>query len=313
MFYSDLLKAVNGRVGYNADDPDRADNNVDWKLSFNSKPKKSLDLSMEKKIESEVKADVESKVEKTATKLKQVHGDGCCTTTWGFANDKMNFDGKGKLYDEDGWRVDIAAGGEVKQAKDDWKVTAGFDLKGSDLGGAKLGLNVGAETNKKSETKLKPKLNLEVADEFNLGVSMVHDTKTFTEIWPQLVWRPKDCADKSQYWARFDLTRSLAMAGCDQKLKDGIHHSFEAVYGWKDFKGLMGQPVQLRGGVEYTLSDQTQLNASGEWGESYSVQQEVEHKVDSHWTVAATQSFDSARVGGKVSPYHIGFSASYKL
>lgn len=45
------------------------------------------------------------------------------------------------------------------------------------------------------------------------------------------------------------MTRSLFRAGCDQKPKDNISHSFEFVYGWKDFKGIMQKPVALLGGV----------------------------------------------------------------
>ncbi len=75
------------------------------------------------------------------------------------------------------------------------------------------------------------------------------------EIMPQFVYKPKDCKD-SFYWVRGDLTRKLLMAGCDQVLKEGIQHSFEGIYGYgKDFKGIKGQPVALRGGVEYELSD----------------------------------------------------------
>lgn len=84
---------------------------------------------------------------------------------------------------------------------------------------------------------VKPKINLEVADEFNLGVSAKWDTKAFLEIWPQLVYRPAECK-KSQYWLRADMTRNMVSAGCDQEIKEGINHSFEAVYGWKGFSGI---------------------------------------------------------------------------
>lgn len=126
-----------------------------------------------------------------------------------------------------------------------------------------------------------------------------------------MVYKPKDNKD-AFYWARLDLTRSLFRAGCDQQLKDGINHSFEFVYGWKDLQGIMGKPVALLGGVEYELSDKTTLAASGIWEGDYEVESEVEHKVDNNWTVSAKQSFSSSAATG-VSPYHIGFSASYKL
>ena len=159
---------------------------------------------------------------------------------------------------------------------------------------------------------VKPRVNVEVADEFNVGVSAKWDTKTFKEVWPQLVYKPK--GDNGIYWGRLDMMRSLFMTGCDQQLKDGINHSFELVYGWgKDYAGIMGNPVGLRGGVEYELSGQTNVQVSGSWDKNWTLNQEVTHKIDSHWTVSCTQSFDSEQVGGKNSPYHIGFAAAYKL
>ena len=160
---------------------------------------------------------------------------------------------------------------------------------------------------------MKPKINLEVADEFNLGVSLKSDTKAITENWPQFVYKPKDNKN-SFYWARGDITRKLIMLGCDQKLQDYISHSFEAIASWgSDFKGIQGHPVRLRAGVSYELSDQTELSAAGNWGEHYDIGMDVEHKVDKNWTVTASQSFSSENLGSAQGPYHIGFTASYKL
>jgi len=310
--FADLLRGVNSRIGFNADDPDRADNDVDLKLGFSAKPKAHINLDMEKKTERAIGSDDStSQVEKTSSKLKINHGD--CTTTYTFANDKMAFDAKGKAVDDASWRVDIGMAAEAKQAESKWKVTGNLDVKGKDLGGAKLSMNGSAEYNEKGAIKVKPAINLEVADEFNVGVSLQSDTKAVQEIRPQLVYKPKDCKN-SFYWARADLTRSWLMLGCDQKLKDTISHSFELLYGYgKDFKGLQGQPVVIRGGVNYELSDQTEVGAAASFGETYSVGMDVEHKVDKHWTVSASQSFDSERVGKPYGPYHIGFAASYKL
>lgn len=307
--FSDLLKGVTGRLGFNHEDPERSDNNVDWKLSFSAKPKKNIDLNMEKKVENVSKDGVSSQNEKTASKLKINHGG--CTTTYGFANDKMSFEACGQAYDADGWKVKIGNASEVKQAKNEWKSTGNLNIKGDDLGGAKVAIDASAEYNQAGAITVKPKINIEVADEINVGVSAKHDSKAFTEIWPQLVYKPK--GEDGFYWVRLDMTRNWLMAGCNQSLKAGIEHSFEALYGWKEFKGIRGQPFMLRGGVEYDLSDKTSVSASGEWSESYNVQQEVTHNVDDHWTVSCTQSFDASELGGKGSPYHIGFAASYKL
>jgi hypothetical protein len=121
---------------------------------------------------------------------------------------------------------------------------------------------------------VKQTLNVEVSNDFNVGVSANWDTKKFTELWAQAVWKPADHKD-SFYFGRFDHTRNLVSAGCDQKLKDSIHHSYEAIFGWKDFKGILGHPVALRGGVQYELSDKTSVNVTGNWDSNYNVSKTV--------------------------------------
>ena len=41
-FFGDLLKGVNARLGYNADDPERDDPAVNQKLAFSSKPRSHI-------------------------------------------------------------------------------------------------------------------------------------------------------------------------------------------------------------------------------------------------------------------------------
>ena len=169
-----------------------------------------------------------------------------------------------------------------------------------------------AEYNQKGAVTVKPNVNVEVSDEFNIGVNAKMAGSEIKEMWPQLVYKPSDNKN-AFYWARLDMTRKFLRAGCDQVLKEGINHSFEVVYGWgADFKGIMDYPVALLSGYEYELSDKTSLNASAAWKGAYTIDSSIEHKVDSNWTVGATQSYDSGAATGQ-SPYHIGFSASYKL
>ena len=169
-----------------------------------------------------------------------------------------------------------------------------------------------ADYNKKQEITVKPKLDVSY-DDFNFSVSGKSDLKTVSETWPQFVYTPSN-KKESVYWARADLTRNLAMAGCDQKLKDGIQHSWEAIFGWNKLQGLMGYPVILRGGVAYQLGDKTETTTTASVGQFWELYNTVQHKVDDHWTVSCTQSFKSSFAAEKKSsPYHVGFAASYKL
>ena len=160
---------------------------------------------------------------------------------------------------------------------------------------------------------MKSALNLEVSDEVNIGVNAHHDTKTFKEVWPQMVYCPTD-QKGCFYWLRADMTRSMAMAGCNQVVKEGYTHSFEAIYGWATgFKGFWGQPVEMRGGVEYELSDSSSLECGWSVGEKYSVGMEGTHQINKNLSVSATQSFDQENCGKNQPAYHIGFGAVYKL
>jgi len=72
------------------------------------------------------------------------------------------------------------------------------------------------------------------------------------------------------------MTRKFMMLGCDQKLNENINHSFELVYNWtKDYKGFQGLPADIRGGVEYNLSDQTEVTSAFVFADTCSVSMDV--------------------------------------
>lgn len=201
----------------------------------------------------------------------------------------------------------------MKQAKSEWKATGTLDVKASDLGGAKAALLATVEYNQKGETKIKPKVNVEVSDEFNIGVSAVYDMAAFKEIWGQIVYKPADMKNQF-FFLRNDVTRSLVSIGSDYKCAESdMTLSGELTYGYKDLKGIKGQPVTARIGADWDLSDVTQVSASVDLKDDYSVANEISHAYDKNWTLSATQSFDNSNVGSKVPAYHFGFGASYKL
>ena len=75
------------------------------------------DLTMERKAEHKVTvftdgSSTTSEVVKTVSTLKHNHGK--CTTKFTFANDKFAGEAKGNLVDDDGWKADITAAGEIK-------------------------------------------------------------------------------------------------------------------------------------------------------------------------------------------------------
>merc|ERR1712156_824638 len=203
--YADLLKAVNSRLGYNADEPDRVDPNIEEKLSFSAKCRDNITVDLERKSEVGYNDDGSSfLVKKSQSKMKMDLSG--VDTTLTLANEKVAADLKRKLYDEDGVTVEFGVGGEAKEGGK-YKVKGSLDVKASDLGGAKLNMNIPVERNEKSELAIKPKINLEVAKDVNVGVAIQTDDKmTMKEIMPQIVYRIMGDANAFSF-ARADYRR----------------------------------------------------------------------------------------------------------
>ena len=163
---------------------------------------------------------------------------------------------------------------------------------------------------------MRPEVNLQVSDEFNLGAGMKFLGKEMKECSPQVVYVPKDKSD-ARYWLRGDVTRKIAAGGCDQQVRDGIQHSFEARYTHESTDGVMGTPVSIHSGLEYELSDKTSLSVGSNHAADWDCEMEVTHEIDNNWTVSASQSFDAGKAAGSkesgARPYHLGFTATYKL
>ena len=82
----------------------------------------------------------------------------------------------------------------------------------------------------------------------------------------------------------------------------------------------MGTPASIHSGLEYELSDKTSLSFGSKHAGDHECDMEVTHQIDGNWTVSASQSFDSgkaakfaARKECGARPYHLGFTATYKL
>ena len=148
--------------------------------------------------------------------------------------------------------------------------------------------------------------------QYSVGTHVEHNTADFTKIRGQVVCSPND--NDSTFWMRADAKREFVGAGCDNKLKDGIRHSWEGLYCWSNgFKGVQGYPVKLLGGVHYVLGDTSNLTMSGEYGENWLIKSGATHKLDKNWSVGVNQRFDSSRIAKDQNPYDIGFSMTYKL
>ena len=66
--------------------------------------------------------------------------------------------------------------------------------------------------------ELKPNLNIEVADEYNVGCALESDLKGVTAVRPQFVWKPA-CM---MAWLRADVYEKQVMVGAAKKLYDNV-------------------------------------------------------------------------------------------
>jgi len=320
-FYSDLLDGVDKRFGidwtkdHETDKtkgylyPSSGDAFKESVWAFKTSPKDTVSMELKKSTETQWKGASKTSTDKTAAKVKVNHD--WADSEWSFCNDKFTGDVSGSNDDKD-YPMKFTLKTESKPASNAWKVKLIWDASTPDFSGARFHENVEVQTTEKSDWTLTSKTNVDYQNEYSVGAHVVHDTKDFTKMRFQTVCSP-DKTD-STFWIRADTKRECVGAGCDNQLKDGIRHSWEALYVWTEgFQGIRGQPVKVLGGVSYDLSKATSLTASGEFGENYLIKSGQTHKVDKNWTLGLSQRFDSSRATKDGAPYDIGFSMTYKL
>lgn len=308
-FYDDLLRDTDSHLDVDIyADPTRTDAFKRAVYGFRAAASKKVTVDHSYTQQYEFKDNKKVDSEKNATKITIAHGD--CKTSWSFANDKFATTANAKAFDQDGWKANVSSLFELKPAKEEWKLEGNSSVSSPDLGGARAFFNFGFEHNSKKEWVFKPKLNLQVQDEINLGVSAEHDSKDFTKQFFQAVYQPKEGGD---YFFRLDNKLQWLGLGCHHFHQNKIHHSYEAVYHYKEgAKGFQGQPLTVRGGFHYKLNESSTLQSTLVAGENWEAHQEVTHKIDEHWNVAAHQHFDSGKLATK-NAYDLGFKLGYKL
>lgn len=80
-----------------------------------------------------------------------------------------------------------------------------------------------------------------------------------------------------------------------------------------DYKGFMDQPVDMQMGMNWKVSNDTNVEGSVKMNKDMEYHSNISHKIDSHLTAKFHQHFFSNRVGGEKAPVDCGFEFSYKL
>ena len=163
--------------------------------------------------------------------------------------------------------------------------------------------------NQKGDVVVKSKTNLNVQKEYNVGMSLEHDTKDFKKMLGQVVWN----ASGADVYARSDLKRQVASIGCAHTRQGRINHVYELSYSWnKDFVGMKDLPVEARFGGQYKLSDQTSLNTNLRVNKFCAVTNTVKH-LEGKWSAAVNQEFTTKNIGTKKPIYQVGLNVEYTL
>lgn len=231
----------------------------------------------------------------------------------------MRFGANADLIDNKDYPSLFTLKGEQAQARGGYKYQAMFDVQTPDFSGAEFASKFEVEHNDKSEWLLKNNTSMTYDGQYSVGYHAMYNAgekgQGLRQLRAQAVCSPKD--SDSTFWLRMDHMRKFAGAGCDNKLKDGIQHSWEGLYIWRDnFTGIGGQPVKLLGGVQYALGKTSNLKVQAEVGKDYTIKSGVTHKIDDHWTMGVNQRFVSANLADeakKAKPYDIGLEMTYKL
>lgn len=309
-FYDNILRDANSNLDVDIyADPTREDAFKAVAFGARAATSKKVTVDHAYTKQTEWKNEKVAESVKNTTKVTIAHGE--CKTTWAFANDKFATTAAAKAYADEDWKVDVNALLESKPAKEEWKVEGGAAISSPDFGGARTFFNIGFEHNNKKEWTFKPKLNVQVQDEFHVGVSAEHDTKDFTKLFGQAVYNMNN---RGLYWFRLDSKQNWLAAGCHHTHHGKISHTWEAQYNYADgAQGFQGYPVEFRFGAGYKLSDSSNLSTTLKAGKNVEAHQRVQHKIDEHYTAAVHQHFDSARLGSKRAAYDLGFELGYKL
>lgn len=87
-------------MGVFPEDPDRKDDNCDWRVVMAARPNKEVDINMDlsrgsKQVQNKAIGTGKIRLtEKSVFKIKLRHAD-CCVSTTTFANDKMAYEATG--------------------------------------------------------------------------------------------------------------------------------------------------------------------------------------------------------------------------
>ena len=161
---------------------------------------------------------------------------------------------------------------------------------------------------KREDPNVKFDFNVNVEKEYNVGAKVEHqkDVKNLEGGVSR--------QDNGNYqWLGYDHTNKFVKAGClVNNAEKNYKHAYELRYWLGDAaKRFYGQPCKLTAGGNYKLSSATSVNYSVELDAQAHVQAQFTHKIDSHWTIAAKQSYEQAKADKK--PYQLGFEVTYNL
>jgi len=306
-YFDDLLRTTNSHLDVNHWAPPATKFDT-LALTFKAAPSKDLALAhtMSKSQEWDSGKSAHKQSEKNSTTVTKTK-DGK-KFTFAVASDAFKQGVAGNLYKDD-WKVDGALALEQKPAKKEWKGKATLAVCSPVVAEKmRLWFNAELEHNEKSQWTTTAKASVNY-DQTHVGAAAQLKDGKVEKQFVQAVYN--DAA--AQYFARANVLEKTAGLGCSIE-HEKFTHSYEGTFNWgSGAEGLMGSPISFVGGGEYDLSKASSLGYTWTLGKNWAYNQTVDHKLDEHWTVSATQAFDSERLSGKQPAYDLGFSATYKL
>lgn len=291
-----------------------------WNFGLKAAPKKGINVAHSWTDEQKWDDTDGYKVaRKTATKMGMKMGDA--KVDLALAQDKWTAAVEAPVADGD-WKVDAGLKFEKKPQKE-MKLNVEAAIESPDMSGATTVLNVGFESKSKwnkdkkdwdhqAESEVSVSAGVKYENTL-VGFTASHDLEKLGG--KELVLAQKD--GKNKFWAGYNMDEQYAKAGLLWNIPEH-RYTLGAELRWnaKDgaAKGLLDQPAVLTTGGKAVLSDWTTLNWMLEMGANRHIITKAEHKVDPHWKLTGTQSFNMADVGVKdKNAYNLGFDVQYTL
>lgn len=229
------------------------------------------------------------------TTLKHSCMDGEISSKAKINNDNISYEATYKPKEHN--TKEISASGKFSvnytPSSSAWNVTGNAKFGAPETGPARIWSTLDFNTNSKQEMHVKPTVNVQIENDYHLGVKADHDTKKLCSAQGHFVIQHEhgDC------FLRADTKdgKHKVTAGCNLfcgdafPLWNAMHFTYDVS---KETKGIAGHPVTASYAGQYKVNDSMTAKAHIEAGDSINMKSNFSHKVNENVTMTISDQYD---------------------